>query len=136
MPHYNFAEFQAACRDRKKVFVKKKALENADCCFNLKTEKKLLDFIHAGGLEDLRFFNTTDWKRNPNPECVIMIDAYEFRTANMLGYIAFFYNGKTSRWTIKSFKLSENRNTTMMIAFEKAGLCLPLKGESVDDKEE
>lgn len=52
----------------------------------------------------------------------IMVDAYEFRSWYILGYIAFFYNEKTKIWTIKSFKRSENSNMAMDIAFKKASL--------------
>jgi len=73
-------------------------------------------------MEDLKFVNTKEWENNPDKTFKIYVDAYEFRSLCKLGYIAFMYNEKTLKWIIKSFHLSENRNTTMEMALFKAGL--------------
>lgn len=121
-PSYDFQNFKSACKIRKNVYVWRQAKEDADRIFNLKSTRNLLEFISNDGLEDLSFINKTEWKENPDKSNDIMIDAYHFRTAYMLGYIAFFYNAKQDKWIIKSFKLSEQCNPTMGLAFKSARL--------------
>jgi hypothetical protein len=52
----------------------------------------------------------------------ILVDAYEFMTGGILGYIAFFKN-KKGDWVIKSFHQSKERSgimeNAMMIAKAK-----------------
>lgn len=122
-PSYNFNDFKHACNDENLVIPSKHAIENAETIFNLKTKKMLLYFISNDGLEELDFINTKPWEMNPDPDTVVMIDAYEFKSMNILGYIAFFYSERTNKWIIKSFKLSINRNMMMYLALKKAGLC-------------
>lgn len=122
-PNYDFEKFRRACgEDKNRVFPFPAALRNAENFFNLRTKTQLLDFISNNGLEDLKFVNKTDWKKNPNPINPIKIDAYEFRSMFKLGYIAFMQNPKTKYWSIKSFKPSRNANQAMKIAFQKVGL--------------
>lgn len=120
---YNFGDFKNACAGGTgNVFVTKPAREGAKNHFNIPTESYLLDFICNDGLEDLVFINTTPLRTNTNLSNPILVDAYDFRTSCKLGYIAFWYNKTTGKWTIKSFKLSENRNPVMSLALREAGL--------------
>ena len=123
MPKYDIFEFFRCCNENKNDVVPlKSALDDANSYFGLKTKSNLLDFIGNNGLEDLKFLNTKEWENNPDRTIIIFVDAYEFRSMCKLGYIAFMYNEKTFKWLIKSFHLSENRNTTMEMALYKAGL--------------
>jgi hypothetical protein len=123
MPKYDIFEFIRCCDENKNDVVPlKSALDDANSCFGLKTKSNLLDFIGNNGMEDLKFVNTKEWENNPDKTFKIYVDAYEFRSLCKLGYIAFMYNEKTLKWIIKSFHLSENRNTTVEMALFKAGL--------------
>jgi hypothetical protein len=123
MSYYNYEDFKDACGNNvKNVILFKSAEIDAKSYFNLFPKSRLLDFISNNGLEDLTFINTKDWEKNPNPEDSIKVDAYEFRSLNKLGYIAFMYNEKTKKWIIKSFKISRNSNPAMYLALKKAGL--------------
>ena len=123
MPKYDIFEFIRCCDENKNDVVPlKSALDDANSCFGLKTKSNLLDFIGNNGMEDLKFVNTKEWENNPNKTFKIYVDAYEFQSMCKLGYIAFMYNEKTLKWIIKSFHLSENRDTTMEMALFKAGL--------------
>lgn len=123
MPFYIFEDFRKACGSKVQIVVPMQAAQDsADRDFGLKTQKAILSFIFNGGLENLDFVNTKLWENNPNPSLPINVDAYEFTSVSKLGYIAFFYNGRTSRWVIKSFHLSANMNPIMKIAFKRAGL--------------
>ena len=102
-------------------------LNNAANIFNLRTKSDLFNFISNNGLEDMQFVNTKNWENNPDKNNPVKVDAYEFRSMSVLGYIAFFYNDKTKKWIIKSFHLSEHTNPAMMIALQKVGI-LPLEG--------
>jgi hypothetical protein len=121
-PEYDFEEFRRACEDKNNVFLFPAAEKKADDFFNLRTKTQVLEFIINNGLGNLKFLNKKDWKKNPDPSNPIKIDAYEFRSAFKLGYIAFMHNPKTRKWSIKSFKPSKNANQTMMHALQKAGL--------------
>lgn len=123
MPKYDIGDFFKCCNERKNEVIPLNPVPaDAESCFGLKTKSELLDFIGNNGLEDLQFVNTKEWENNPNKKETIWVDAYEFRSMYKLGYIAFMYNEKTSKWLIKSFHLSENRNNAMAIALRKAGL--------------
>jgi len=120
-PYYQLSNFVTACSMPSAVTVLKRAQEDADKDFKLRTRKEILDFIVGGGLEDLVFVNAKPWENNPRPEQVIIVDAYEFRALFQLGYIAFF-KATTDRWMIKSFHRSDNANPAMALALRKAGL--------------
>jgi len=122
-PKYDFEEFKKACgEDRDNVIPIGNVLKDAGDLFNLRTKTDLLSFIFNSGLEDLTFINSKDWENNPDKKIQINVDSYEFRSRFKLGYLAFMHNPKTRKWIIKSFHLSENMNSTMMLALEKAGL--------------
>ena len=126
MPYNHFDKFKKACkRDRKNVILWRGALNDAEEFFNLRTETQLIEFIAHDGLEDLSHQNTKPWEKNPNPQNIIMVYAYTFRTMCQNGYIAIMENELTKKWIIKSFKPSTNKSlalssNTMQIAFEKA----------------
>ena len=128
-PCYNFSDFIKACKDKNKIFIYAKAREEACKYFNLHTDKDILAFIINNGLEYLSFFNTKPWEQNPNKTTVIMVDAYEFISGNKRGYIAFFYNGYTKKWIIKSLHLSENMNDHMAQAIKNSEIFNLLKQE-------
>lgn len=119
MPSYNYSDFKNACGTHaNNVIPINTVSKDANEHFNLLTRKSLLDFIFYGGLENLTFINTKPWKANHK----ISVDAYEFTSYGILGYIAFMFINKTSKWLIKSFHLSENRNPIMSLALQNAGL--------------
>lgn len=123
LPYYNYTDFQSACGNKQHdVIPINNVLKDAKNDFNLNSKSKLLEFIANGGPEDLKFINTKEWENNPNKSVPLLVDAYEFRTMYKLGYLAFIYNKMTDKWIIKSFHLSDNRNTVMFLALEKAGL--------------
>lgn len=126
---YNFSDFIKACKYKNKIFIDDKACEGAYKYFNLRTDKDILAFIINNGLEYLSFFNTKPWENNPNKTTVIMVDAYEFTSGGKRGYIAFFYNGYTKKWIIKSFHLSENMNDQMAQAIKKSEIFKLFKQE-------
>lgn len=126
-------DFVRTCKEHpQQVVLIGKVQEDAARDFNLKTKADLLGFIGNGGLESPAFVNTKDWENNPQPKTPIKVDAYEFSSAFTLGYIAFMYNPRTQKWIIKSFKLSQNRETAnaLEIALRNAGLLPPKQGES------
>lgn len=123
MSYYKYDDFKKACGEKPKDVVPiNEVLSDASKDFNLNSKSQLLDFIYNDGLECLTFINTKDWERNKDTSNKLKVDAYEFKTMYKLGYIAFMYNPKTKKWIIKSFHLSENRDLTMCIALEKAGI--------------
>ena len=123
MSYYKYEDFRKACgNDMDNVIPINSVLNDSRELFNLYPKTKLLNFIYNKGLEDLTFINTKDWEKNLNPNISIKVDAYEFRSLNKLGYIAFMFNENTKKWIIKSFHLSENRNPAMYLALKKAGL--------------
>ena len=130
MPFYIYSEFQNACgTDKNDVIPINNLLKDANDHFNLPTRQSLLDFIFNDGLENLDFLNTKEWENNPDQSTQVMVDAYEFTSLSKLGYIAFMFINKTSKWLIKSFHPSENRNPIMSLALKEAGL-IELKGEN------
>ncbi len=129
MPYYKFEDFKKTCgADFLSVILICSVRNDARDDFNLSSKKNLLEFISNDGLESLKFVNTKPWGKNPNPQQEIFVDAYEFRSLSKLGYLAFMYNEKTSKWIIKSFHLSTNQNTTMQDALVRAGI-IQLRGE-------
>ena len=123
MSYYEYKNFREACCSHwDTVILINPVPKTASSDFNLNNKKEVLDFICNNGLEDLVFVNTKEWEKNPNPKEAIMVDAYKFRTMHRLGYIAFMYNKHTQKWIIKSLHLSDDRNPTMYIALQKAGL--------------
>lgn len=120
MAYYDLEAFISACSGIGMVVIYKQAQEDADKLFKLRTQKEILDFIAGRGLEKLEFINTKPWEKNPEPENVIFVDAYNFNAMNQLGYIAIMK--PLENWVIKSFHLSEDRNPSMMLALIKAGL--------------
>lgn len=123
MSYYKYKNFtEACCSYRDSVILINPVPQTAYRDFNLKNRTEILDFICNGGLEDLDFINTKQWEKNPNPKIPIMVDAYKFRSMHRLGYIAFMFNKKTQKWIIKSLHLSDDRNTIMYTALQKAGL--------------
>lgn len=99
-------------------------------CTKYGEDSLLIDDSNGNGLEELEFINTKPWERNPDKGNTIFVDAYEFRTLNKLGYIAFMRNNKTMKWLIKSFHLSDNKNPVMLIAMQRAGLLGKYKEKS------
>lgn len=97
-------------------------LRSASRDFNIKTKRSLIEFIAYGGLEDLRFINTSPYRISlevPPPMC----DAYTFSSGFTEGYLAFFFSETNQRWIIKSFHRSFDSSETMFsLAFRKAGI--------------
>jgi hypothetical protein len=115
-PTYSLEDFLLTCGETpSKVFPIYDTLDDARNIFKLKTKSELLDFILNGGLENLEFINSKIWEENPSPSVPIFVDAYHFKSLYMLGYIAFFKNNSNGNWMIKSFHLSDQRNTELEI---------------------
>lgn len=101
---YDIQHLISACETGSVIFVTKAAQDDASAHFKLRTNSDVYAFIANGGLENLNHINTKEWENNPNPETEIMVDAYDFYSGKKQGYIAFFFNPKTQKWIIKSFK--------------------------------
>lgn len=119
-PYYNFDEFKEACKN-KQVIPINSVLSDANHYFNLKSLNEILEFIENDGLNNLRYFNTAPWINN-NASIDIMVDAYEFMTLGLMGYIAFLFSPITKKWIIKSFHISKNTNPVIRDALQKAGI--------------
>jgi hypothetical protein len=119
-PAYNLTDFIMCCAKKPgEIHVLGQALKDARDIFHLHTEPELVEFIANNGLEDIDFFNSKPWEKNPDPLVKIFVDAYEFLTGGILGYIAFFKN-KKGAWVIKSFHQSNERSGIMENAFKVA----------------
>ncbi|MDR0364992.1 MAG: hypothetical protein LBH92_08270 [Bacteroidales bacterium] len=119
-PAYNLVEFVTCCdKNPEEVYMIGNALRDARNIFHLHTEPDVLKFIANNGLENVSFINSSLWRKNPDPVVEIFIDAYEFMTGGILGYIAFFKNIK-GKWVIKSFHQSNERGGIMEAALKKA----------------
>ncbi len=99
--------------------VLKSAMETAKSDFNLNTQKGVLEFIGNRGLESPCFINSKKWEKNPKPNHPIMVDAYNFYSGFIYGYIAFFYQPVTKKWIIKSFK-KNSKPDIRNLAFKEA----------------
>jgi len=109
---YNFDDFIEACK-RRDVLVWEHVPDCAFSDFGLWDEEQLLDFISSeDGVRTRSFQNSRLWEGNPEPSKPIMIDAYRFSSLEKIGYIAFFYNPKTKKWALKSFKRSKEIDGT------------------------
>lgn len=133
-PNYCFSDFVQACRETlsgKHVSV---GLENwvhkdAYNDFNLTTKSQILEFITAGGLENMEFVNSTHYRISnefPPPIC----DAYTFSSGSIRGYISIFYSQQNQRWIIKSLhRCCKRDETDFALAFRKAGMLNDEKNE-------
>lgn len=87
----------------------------------LKQQQAILAFINAGGLEDLEFVNSIEYRRSfevPPPIC----DAYHFKSGFSVGYISFFFSESNRKWIIKSLHRDDACGPTIMeFALRKAG---------------
>jgi len=121
MPYYDYEQFKQACESQQDNVIPWGSVKrDAKDIFKLYTEEELLNFIANGGLEELKFVNTKEWEKNPNKSNKIEVDAYEFKTLGIRGYIAFMFNKITQKWIIKSFHMSDQSNDTMKKAFKIA----------------
>lgn len=109
---YLLSDFVGACGEEPiKVFIFKGAMETAKSDFNLNTQEAVAKFVATGGLEKPQFVNTKPWENNPKPELPVMVDAYHFSSGRKFGYVAFMFQDKTQKWSIKSLKSqSDPRN--------------------------
>ena len=90
--------------------------------FNIKEMSQGIEFIQYDGLEDPTFIKIKPWVNNPEPQNEIMVYSWSFYSGPKYGYLAFFYQPKTSKWVIKSFKNNTNPDPR-------------LQTEEVDDNE-
>ena len=119
-PTYKLEDFIRCCDENpEKVYMIGNTLKDAQNIFHLHTEPEVLQFIANNGLKENKFINSKSWEKNPDPTVKIFVDAYEFMTGGILGYIAFFKN-KKGDWVIKSFHQSDERSGIMEDAFRKA----------------
>ena len=111
-PAYKLEDFINDCaKGTSKAFVTTGALLTAGTHFNLPTQEQVLDFISNDGLEKPQYINSEAWDKNPEPQNIIMIDAYSFYSGLLFGYIAFLFQPKTGKWVIKSFKKNREIDT-------------------------
>jgi hypothetical protein len=121
-PAYNLGDFILGCdKNPEGIHMFGDTLKDAQNIFHLNTKSAVLEFIANNGLEDINFINTKLWEKNPDPTVKIFVDAYEFMTGGILGYIAFFKT-KKGEWVIKSFHQSNERSGIMEDAFRMARL--------------
>lgn len=137
-PQNNFKEFETACRRGRKVRCIDDVLEDAERDFNMHGEDAILSFIGNSGLERMEHINTKPLEKSPF-QAEVLVDAYHFRTAGKLGYLAFYRSPKTSYWIVKSFHLSTARSMIMEEALRRAGLITTPReklGEGHEDNNE
>ena len=117
MPYTLFDAFKKDCRENPDdVTVTPKAAKDARDIFKLHTVEDLLDFIGNDGLDNVTHFNTTVWRKNPDPDKVNnpqYVHDYTCRTNGKPYYIAIiylhiFFGNTADNWKIKSFHLDEN----------------------------
>lgn len=102
---YELDSFVEGCaKGVEAAFVTKGAMESAKSDFNLTTQDRVLKFIGNQGLENPYFINSRLWKNNPDASSRIQVDAWGFFSGMLHGYIAFFFQPLTKKWTIKSLK--------------------------------
>ena len=111
MPYYNLDELKTACGKTDAVyhvFLRPKAEEDARRVFKLKNKTEVWKFIANGGIDDAKFQNTEEL-RECNYTQKVFVDAYNFKTGAIYGYIAFYRvpNPQKESWMIKSFKESD-----------------------------
>jgi len=85
-------------------------LTDARKYYKLHTKAELITYIADKGLERVSFFNKKKWEKNPNPDFVLYVYAYTFRSLHIPGYIAIIENKRKNIWLIKSFHPPENNN--------------------------
>jgi hypothetical protein len=127
-PYYDVSLFLKACGKCAKgtgiVKLERFVMQSAASDFGIMNKHDLFEFIASGGLEDLSFINSKEYRISseiPLPVC----DAYQFTSGFTIGYIAFFHSNVHATWVIKSFHRSRDEGkTTMALAIEKAGLAL------------
>lgn len=122
---YDICDLIAACKEEQnRVVVLQTAQSSARVDFKLQTNKAVIEFIANDGLESLDYINTKPWMNNPDKNCPIMVDAYSFYSGPAHGYMAFFFNSKTDKWLIKSFKHNkhfvprDNKFIDQLLAFK------------------
>jgi len=123
-PKYTISDFIEACREGDhqpaSVTLVRGVLEKSTRDFTIKTKKELLEFIANGGLENLEFINSIEYRISdqiPPPIC----DAYRFMSGYNQGYISFFFSEFNQRWMIKSFHRSDECGpSALAIALKKA----------------
>lgn len=102
-PTFDLADFLTACATgTKAVVVLGDAEKDAEMIFGIVTRKDVLAFIANGGLKELRFLNTSPYFKEDG-RGLKKVDAYDFYTGNIHGYISFGFNPSSSRWILKSF---------------------------------
>jgi hypothetical protein len=106
---YDIQHLIKACDTASNVYVSRTVLEDAKMHFKLLTLEAICKFIASDGLEKLQIINTKALEKSPCPELNIMVDAYGFYSGKKQGYIAFYFNEKTQKWIIKSFKENANK---------------------------
>jgi|MTBAKMStandDraft_1061839.scaffolds.fasta_scaffold01341_8 hypothetical protein len=129
MPYNLFKKFKISCRDKPNdVLVEVQAEKDARRIYKLNTKKELLEFIGNDGIEDLKFFNKTDWRNNPDREKnPLDVYSYTCKTLFIPCYIAIIFIpslfGKTiNKWKLKSFHMPEDSQPTLANQLKALGL--------------
>ncbi len=109
MPKHDFGAFLRCCdKEPQNVIILRQPEEDGRSIFRLPTKNRIIQFIGNGGLEQLSFVNTEEWRNNFDKSYPLYVDAYEFRTLSILGYIALIRNERLGTWIVKSFHRSKN----------------------------
>ncbi len=109
-PEYKFEDLKLACHEKGKVILWNCAQSDASQYFNLRKLSNVLNFVANDGLEKLQHIDTRPLELplkppvNPNPN----VDAYQFYSGDLRGYMAFFFQPITKFWNIKSFKAHQD----------------------------
>ncbi len=117
-PHYDFDEFQSACRDRPtSVDVLLEAYDNARSKFGLTTKEDIKAFVGDGGFSDRRFVKTDPFRASQSLNAgQMMVDVYDFWTEQKYGYLAIVRNPNTLNWLIKSLDLNQKQDPRRQVS--------------------
>lgn len=122
-PKYDIEEFIKDCEDQKNIVLEHGVLARASRDFNLRTRKELLEFIAKGMMDTLECINSVPSRESndiPPPFC----DAYTFTSGYSSGHISFFVSQGSKKWVIPSFHRSNEFDSTLASALEKAGILI------------
>src|SRR4051812_28097550 len=100
-PEEALTRFLADCDATGRVFVTRKAADDAGTAFRLTTQAEIMAFIVITGKAGLAYVNT----KPLNSDATCIVHGYRFRSGPKKGYLAFFESSTTKKWIIKSFHL-------------------------------
>ncbi len=99
-PGYELEELKEACRSMPANVQWGSVVSRNARVFGLDTREDVLESVASEVLCPAGFLDCRTY-REPGPNLGVDVDAYQFRTASRLGYLA-FYRAKTGTWIVKS----------------------------------